>query len=72
MYREYWDNWDNEDLEERRPVKKKRKNLPIVESDKEELQSDNEMDSKEQNSNKKLQKMKNFVLSSMIRICLET
>ena len=51
------DSFD-EDPEERRPMKKKKKNLRIVKSDKEasELESDNEMDSKEQNSNRKNRK----------------
>ena len=49
------DDSSDEDPEERRPVKKKKKNLPIVESDTEdsELESNNEIDSKKQNSDKK-------------------
>ena len=46
------DDSSDEDREEKRPVKKRKKNLPIVESDTEdsELESVNEMDSKKQNS----------------------
>ena len=52
------DDLSDEDREEKRPVKKRKKNLPIVESDTEdsELESVNEMDSKEQNSDTKNKK----------------
>ena len=56
------DDLSNEDPEERRPSKEKKKNLPIVDSDKEDsqLESDNEMDRsvdfKEKKSNKENKK----------------